>query len=287
MQREGYILSGFLHIAVILLMWLGLPYFFQTQLVPPPPISVDLISSDELELMAQAPTQVEEVKPTPPKPVEPLKPEPKPEPKKVTEAPTQQSVETIEDLVAVEQDILSLLDDDVIEELKKPEPKEQPKPKEPPKPKPQKVAEKKPEKKKDDKSFDSLLKNVTDKKTDVRPVSHTPGNNPDAEEDISKILSASELSALRQQVASCWNIPAGARDAADLVVDVHVELDGQGQVTVAQVTGGNRNHPYFQSASESAARAVKNPRCNPLKIPPQRIAQMQSFTFRFNPQFMF
>lgn len=285
MQREGYILSGLLHVSVLLLMWLGLPYFFQSSLVPPPPISVDLVSEDEMGVI-QASAKAEKEKPTPPKPPEPPKPEPKPEPKKVVEAPTQQAEQTIEDLVSAEQDILSLLDDNVIEELKKkPEPKK--KPQEQPKPAAKKVAEKKPEKKKDNKAFDSLLKNVTDKKTDVRPVSHTPGNDPNAEEDISKILSSSELSALRQQVASCWNIPAGAKNASDLVVEVHVTLDGQGNVKTAKVVGGNRAHPYFQAASESAARAVQNPRCNPLKIPPQRLAQMQSFTFRFNPQYMF
>lgn len=283
MEREGYLLSGLLHIGVILLFWLGIPYLFQDPLLPPPTFSVDFVTEE----MVQASTNVSEEEPK--EDPSPPQPEEKPEKKKQQEVATSKAVETQEDLAKVEEDILSLLDDDVIEDLTKPQKVVEKKPVVPPKPKPKpkKLAQKKPEKKKKNEAFDSLLSNVTEKKVKAQPVSHTSGTGKSSEDDITKVLTGSELNLLRQQVASCWNIPAGAQNASDLVVDIHVELDGQGKVRVAQVVGGNQAHPYFRAGSESAVRALKNPRCNPLKIPPQRLAQMQSFTFRFNPQYMF
>src|SRR5262249_49725098 len=35
-------------------------------------------------------------------------------------------------------------------------------------------------------------------------------------------LTASELAMVRQQVARCWNVPSGARDAKDLIVEIRI-----------------------------------------------------------------
>lgn len=305
-QREGYILSGLLHVGTLLLLWLGLPFFFQSPLEAPPPIAVDIISEEMLTSSTKAAKPKEpkqaEAKPTPPQPEEkpeakpqevatskptPPQPEenPEPKPQEVAKAePTPQKPEPVP-----MKDMMSLLDDDVMKKLNEPAQPEKPTPVTPPTPKakPKALAQKKPEDKKKDSAFDSLLSNVTEKQPKPQPVSHTTGAENGAEDDITKILSASELDALRRQVASCWNVPAGARDANDLVVDVHVEMDPQGQVALAKVVGGNQGHPYFKAGSESAVRALNNPRCKQLKIPPHRRAEMQSFTFRFNPKYMF
>jgi hypothetical protein len=41
---------------------------------------------------------------------------------------------------------------------------------------------------------------------------------------------------------------------------------------------------FFRAAADSAVRAVKNPRCSPLKFPPQKYDQWKNFTLNFNPK---
>jgi len=283
-ERKGYIYSGLLHLAVVILMVLGLPSLLQTEIEPAPPITVELMNISDLPSPPNA--KVDETKPEKkkeqPKPTPPVK-----EPVAEEKEPTPQ---TMEELLAVEEDIIKdLIPVETPEEVKpepkpdpkpdpKPEPKKEEKPKEKPKDKPKKKAK---DKAKKSDAFDSILKNVEK----LEPtVAQSFGSD---DEDITKILSSSELDALRQQVASCWNVAAGARDAQDLIVDVHVELDDGAAVKVASIVGGTKSSPYFRVASDSAVRALKNPRCTPLKIPKNKLAKMQSFTFRFNPKDMF
>jgi hypothetical protein len=42
--------------------------------------------------------------------------------------------------------------------------------------------------------------------------------------------------------------------------------------------------PFFQAAEESAYRAFFNPRCKPLKLPPDKYDQWQTFTVTFDPK---
>src|SRR5262249_11053580 len=126
--------------------------------------------------------------------------------------------------------------------LKLPEPKpEQPKPIEraepPPKPKekpepPQQMAksERKPEQKKyDPAQFEALLKNLVEHPNapsseappqKARVASARPSSQPRA--PLGAQLTASEMDMVREQIARCWNVPAGARDAKDLVVEIRV-----------------------------------------------------------------
>lgn len=279
-DRKGYIYSGLLHLGVVVLMVLGLPSLLQTEIEPAPPITVELMNISDLPSPPNA--KVDEDKPEKkkeqPKPTPPVK-----EPVAEEKEPTPQ---TMEELLAVEEDIIKdLIPVETPEEVKpdpkpdpKPEPKKEEKPKEKPKDKPKKKAK---DKAKKSDAFDSILKNVEK----LEPtVAQSMGTD---DEDITKVLSSSELDALRQQVASCWNVAAGARDAQDLIVDVHVELDDGAVVKVASIVGGTKSSPYFRVASDSAVRALKNPRCSPLKIPKNKLAKMKAFTFRFNPKDMF
>ena len=45
--------------------------------------------------------------------------------------------------------------------------------------------------------------------------------------------------------------------------------------------------PFFRTAAESALRAVLNPRCNPLKVPPRKYETWKSVTLSFDPRDMF
>ena len=93
-----------------------------------------------------------------------------------------------------------------------------------------------------------------------------------------------ELDLIRRQLAACWNVPAGARDAKDLYVDVKVEMNPDATVKSAKVTGSSGMGSYKRAAEDSALRAVQNPRCSPLKLPLHRYDQWKTITIRFDPQ---
>ena len=83
----------------------------------------------------------------------------------------------------------------------------------------------------------------------------------------------------------CWNVPAGARDAENLRPEFRVMMNRDGTVRSTQLLNPERlNDPYFQAAADSANRALLNPRCQPLKLPPQKFDQWQTFTITFDPK---
>src|SRR6266849_8790916 len=104
-------------------------------------------------------------------------------------------------------------------------------------------SEPKPEQKKyDPGQFEALLKNLAAHPTAPSPEappqkarvgSARPSSQPRA--PLGGQLTASELDLIRQQIARCWNIPAGARDAKDLVVEIKVVVDRDGTVQQATI----------------------------------------------------
>lgn len=100
-------------------------------------------------------------------------------------------------------------------------------------------------------------------------------------------LTMSEMDAVRRQIAGCWNVPAGARDARDLVVEVRIEVRPDRTVQNARLLNASAaSDPFWRTAAESALRAVLNPRCSPLQLPPDKYNVWQSIIFTFNPQEM-
>jgi len=102
-------------------------------------------------------------------------------------------------------------------------------------------------------------------------------------------LAISEIDLVRQQIRKCWSLPAGAKDAADLVISIEVDMNADGSVRRAQIKDRARmgKDAFFRAAAESARRAVLNPRCNPFKLPPEKYQQWQTMTLNFNPREMF
>ena len=66
-------------------------------------------------------------------------------------------------------------------------------------------------------------------------------------------------------------------------------MNSDGTVRQARIIDQGRleSDPFFRAAAESALRAVLNPRCNPLKLPPEKFKQWQNMTLIFDPQKMF
>jgi outer membrane biosynthesis protein TonB len=261
----GY--SAIFHVAVIVTLY-GLAHwhFFRRDFEEETPIVVQIINVGPQTRATQVnPTpqpekppdvaQAEPPKPAPPAPPpepKPAPPEPKPEPKP---------------------------------EPPKPEPKPEPKP-DLPKPPPSKPQ---PTKTKDDASFDTLLKNLAKhdpaREAPKQVATEEPKASSQPKAPLAAQLSVSELDAIKDQLRPCWLVPVGAREAADLNPAFRVAMNPNATVrTVTLLNSDRLSDPFFRAAAEAARRALFNPQCSPLKLPPQKYDEWQTFTITFDPK---
>ncbi len=290
-----------LHVSMIVLAVFGLPSLFQPDELETQPLLVELVTVDEVTT-SQAPPEpepepepvkeVEVEKKPPPKPPEPVAapappppappeakptppaPKPEPKPKELAEVP-------------------------------KPEPKPKPKP-EPqakpvdlskaPKPRTKPV---KPEKRFSADRIAALLdKRMKDQKQPVAKAAETTAKAAQAERkptprvalSSDQPLTMSEIDAIRFQIQQCWSIPAGARDAENLIVQIRIFLKPDGSLARPPeiIDGGRMTRPgeeFFRVAAESARRAVQ--KCSPLKnLPVTKYERWREITLTFNPKEM-
>jgi outer membrane biosynthesis protein TonB len=307
-SSRGIALSAALHVVIVCVLIIGLPRLF----APPPPEEMPIA----VQLVTMAPeTRATHPNPKPPEPdakpdvPEPeaalAKPPPKPEPPKP--APIPPSSAAVSPLPEPQR--TPEVKPAPPLPLKPPEPKpeppktvetvEAPRPKEKPEPPRQipknevKPEEKKPEENKYDPSqFEALLKNLApqhavpspDAPPQIpRPAAARPSSQPKA--PLGSQLTASELDMVRHQIARCWNVPAGARDAKDLVVEIKVVVDPDGTVRQATIVDqGRMSDPFYRAAAESARRAFFNPLCRPLHLPPEKYAIWKDLVVDFSPK---
>ena len=82
-------------------------------------------------------------------------------------------------------------------------------------------------------------------------------------------LSLSEEDALKAQIFGCWSIPLGLPYNEDLLVRIKLELNPDGTVSQSEILDHARmNRPgqgFYKVLAESALRAVKL--CQPLRVP--------------------
>jgi outer membrane biosynthesis protein TonB len=303
------VLSVFLHLAILLFAWLGLPSA-RPMPIPVASIQVEIVSEEALKTPKVAAKPPEPVKPKPVKRAPPPPPPPKqtaalpPEP--VKPSPTPEEVVAIPDLKSARK------------ETPKPIVKKRPRPKAKPKPKPRKVAAKtppqKPKKKPKAKpkpppknDFASVLKTVEKMKQQPRqkpPEKKAPVDQktflaqlekklrqraPKQPPRIGAVLSNSELNMVRRQIEQCWSLPAGARGAENMVVEIRTALNPDGRVRSAQIVDSGRlaRDPFYRSMAESARRAILNPRCQPLRLPLDKYDEWQVMVLNFDPRGMF
>lgn len=294
-MRKWFAASALLHVIIVILLWLGLPQFSKP--LPPPPVIIPVeiaqlapITAAKIQDVKEQPKepQKEPPKPQPPKPEvkpEPPKPEPpKPEPKPPAPQP------------------------------KPPEPKAEAIPAPTSKPKPPEVKPKpepKPEPKKPD-ALASILKNVaklknepkpevkkTEPKPAVKPTETVPAPTPPQKEPkpatsapsaplTADRLTVSEEDALRQQIRGCWNVPVGAKDIENITVEITIQVNPDRTLKDAIVVDQARlsRDSFFRAVAESALRALRNPRCSPLALPPEKYQEWQETTFTFSPKDM-
>lgn len=297
MMGRGVVYSLVLHLGVVALSYYGLPALRR----PPPLADVPII----VEVVVEAETTTAPApEPEPPKAEEPPPPLP-PEPPKVEEVPPPLPEPEPEPEVAAVPPPPE----------PKPKPKPKPEPEAKPKPKPpSKLAMIKPPRKpKPPDAFSSVLKTVED----LKKQKPAPKPKPEPEEkkkeektfdaaEIAKVLSStaprtdtarrltmSEIDMMRRlvrrQIARCWSIPAGAKDAKDLVIEIRVDMNPDGTPRQARIEDQGRLtiDPFFRASAESALRAVLNHRCHPFKLPPDRYDHWKTMTLVFNPREMF
>jgi len=284
------ILSVALHATIILFTWLGAPSI-RALITPEQLIEVELVAEavQPKPEPASKPEPKKAVKPPPPPPPPPQVSEPEPEPEAIP------------------------LPEPKPKLAEKPKPKPKPKVKPKPKPKPKQQARRprpkskpKPPPKRND--FASVLKTVsklkkkTPVKTQPKAVKTKPA--PDFQKQVAAALkrkrpatrrldslaSASRLSAtIRRQIEPCWSMPAGARDAQNMTVEIRLWMNPDGRVQSAAIVDTRRvaSDPFYRSMAEYALRAVRNPRCQPLRLPLEDYSEWREIVLTFDPRDMY
>jgi hypothetical protein len=223
-----------------------------------------------------------------PQPEPEPKPAPAPEPEPVEAKPEPPQPDPVEELIKQTETAEPVPEP----EKKAAEAKPVPKPRQKPKP-PQKVVEKKKKKKKKDFNPDdvaALLNKIDDDRTAPAP----PQDELTApvQDEIARLVnanddgvSASELDWLRQRIGRCWNVPAGVRDAHNLVVRVQIQMDPSGNVLGQPVVLNNSSHPAFGAAARSSVAAILG--CQPYdKLPAEKYAAWKNIIINFDPSKM-
>ena len=291
-MRDALAYSVLSHVVIMVIGYFGLPYIQREAVLTDTPIMVEIVNVSEL---TNAPPPKPEKKP-PPK----AEKKPPPPPKK----PSQ---------MAAPPPPPPAKDPEVAALPAEPKPKAKPKPKPKPeaklKPKPiRKLANAKPRRKpKPPDAFTSVLRTVEklknrpppkeNKKEDKKPEKKETFKQQMAQALLSRTarhdplrsLAISEIDLVRQQIRECWSLPAGAKEAENLSIEIKMAMNPDGTVRQARILDQNRlqSDPFFRAAAESALRAVLNPHCNPLKLPPEKYQQWQNMILIFDPRDMF
>ena len=145
------------------------------------------------------------------------------------------------------------------------------------------------------KDFDSLLKNLAPEAEAQKEEPQTMDNVLAAatekrqEGTLSDRMTMSEIDAIQRAVNEklrpCWYVQSGAKYAENLVVEVQVKVSPN--MTVQQAIILNQllynTDSYYRAAADAAKRALLDPRCAPLPLPPGKYDQWKDIHLNFNP----
>lgn len=285
--KEKALLASFvLHLGIVIFLIVDVTWFDRNFDMPEQVIQVELVDIDELN-------QTTKVAP----------------PKKKEQAPKKEKEKKPKDAVA-KSSVLPALEMPDPDAVPLPDAKKEVK-KKPTPPKIQKIKKKpthkRPEVKdqelikppENDEPFQSVLKNIMTSEPEPFQSEKEPDKaDPDAKENndeaaqitpLGERMTMTQLDALRRQLENCWNVPIGAREADDLVVDVQIIVNPDKTVARAAIIDRDRynSDPFFRAAADSALRAVLSSQCRTLILPDDKYEQWKSITFRFNPKEMF
>ncbi len=280
------ICSSVLHMAIILLAVFGLPHLTNPPPIIEEPIPVELATLAEKSNVPQ-PTPKPELKPEPPKASPPLPPAPPlpPPPRVEAPPPPPPKPPQVAALPPPPEPAPEPLPTPQAE--KKPEPKPEPQVQAPPPPLPPPPVAK--PKQQPENTIEKILRSVEQSKPQPPPdpaekvVKQLAQTSPRPPSSLDNKMTKSEIDAVTEQIERCWNVPAGAKDAKDLVVEIHVTLNPDGSVREARIVDQSRmqTDSFFRTAAESAYRAIFL--CQPLKLPADKYSLWQDMTLSFNP----
>ena len=264
-MNRSIIISSVLHLLLILVTAMSLPFLAKKPLDIPPIVSVELIQIAEKTNIPFAPKAkkiIEKVKEKEKKLVSEQAP-----PKKVKKTKTKT-------VVSVEQN--EKIDNKTPETVPLPE-------------KTVKKIETKKENKQNPDKLDEEVKQVSEfekkefvdldniakliDKAKIESADEIKKNNDiiqDQDRNIENIgLTLSEEDALKAQIFGCWSIPLGLPYNENLLVRIKLMLEPDGSVTKTEILDHARmNKPgqaFYKVLAESALRAVKL--CQPLRVP--------------------
>ncbi len=99
-------------------------------------------------------------------------------------------------------------------------------------------------------------------------------------------LSQSELDALRARLMALWNPPVGIKNPEDYVIRIHIRLGRDGRLTAPPQVVSSGHGPLFNSARDSAVRAVF--RGQPFDmLKPEHYSMWKDIEVTFDPRDMF
>jgi hypothetical protein len=301
-MRKPFIISAAFHLALLLIALFGLHLLPHKPIEMATPISVSMLKPSDLARSNHIDEPHEE-KEKPPEPEVSKAPEPPkessastpPPPPPTPTPPVEQKVETppppppapappekpMPQLTPTPQPQTAFQPPAQLPQLQKPMQVAKPLP---PKPDPKKV-------KQLDQDFQSLLTNLTPAVPKADQVSKdTVKSTPQAaaRAQASDQMTADEMARVRQQLAGCWVIPAGALSADKLSIEVQTEYNSDRTLRTAQLvdTARYNTDPFFRAAADSVMRALHNPACNPLELPAGKFDEWHLMTLTFNPKDM-
>lgn len=294
-MRDGMICSAGLHASLIAIAMVGLPRLWDE---PPPPdiIAVELVNLPE-------PEEAETPKPEEPPPQAKVEPEPEPEPpppppQEAKPEPPPQAKPEPEPPKVAEPKPKPLPPEEVAKVP--PEPAPEPKPAVPPEAQakaPPPMPRRKPVPKPRPDELQTLLKNLArqreaqrEKQRQHAPADRLAAAAPEAAglSPIERRRIAADLAQqVKRQVTPCWSIPAGIKDAAQMRIGVRIYLNPDGSLRGNPRIEDQRrldDDTGYRAVAESALRALRNPRCSPLRLPIKQYELWQEITFNFDPR---
>ncbi len=263
--------SVLFHAVVVILLVIGIPYIRKDAPKIEEAIAIELVAPENEAPKPRAEKTEKMVKERPP---QNDKPPPEVVPRKAEPKPLQKEMPKPKEPEALKDDVAP---------PKKAEAKPEPKPKPAPPKKPV-LTQPEPETQEE---FRSLLKNLLPDEAVQSPDElKTSGQKESPLDAFSQRMTQGELGNLQAQISQCWKLMSGARYAENLIVDIKIFVNPDRTVRDAQIVDVLRYNAdsHYRAAADSALRAVLNPRCNPLDLPPQKYDLWKVMTISFDPR---
>ncbi|MCB9991843.1 MAG: energy transducer TonB [Rhodospirillales bacterium] len=282
-MKGPLISSAALHMIIVVIAIVGLPYITPELPDISDPITVELVDIDEITATNKpkpvpnsSKKQPEQTQDEPPKPVQPqmtAKTPPKPVAPKPPEPKAADTTPPEPDDIAPPKKM---------ETVKPPPPKPVQRPTKPePEPKQDVQQETQQE------EFKSLLRNLMPTEEEASQTKNPGEAEPSSMlTRFSERITMSEMDALKRQLNQCWSVMAGARYAEDLIVDLKLFMNPDRSVRDIHIVNQMRynSDTFFRAAADAARRAVF--RCSPLDVPPAKYELWSEIEVRFDPRKM-